>query len=290
MTKQRKSKLSRRDIVRTDSGLTAEALAKKIATLRGSSSVRESSARLSKLESAERVFQHRLIDESVAESERHILELTRALKEQGQPLEPLLVLPAGKSYIVIDGHHRLAAYRTAAWTKLIPIDIFIGTVEEARDEALKRNSRNKLEMTSASKAESAWQMVLGSKKSIKQISELSTVSPRTVSNMRKVRAVLAKRGDVSELSWSDARRAMTGKEVPNADDWRGREADKIVKALLNAGIGQGLTKNPDVTALALRRLNARLPSLLIKEWGHEEASAIREIAEELPAEGKTYEF
>ena len=58
------------------------------------------------------------------------------------------MLPVGEHYYVIDGHHRVDAYHSAKWSRPIPVEVFHGTVDEARIEALVRNSKDKLRMTS----------------------------------------------------------------------------------------------------------------------------------------------
>ncbi|MGY4500402.1 hypothetical protein ACVWYH_004333 [Bradyrhizobium sp. GM24.11] len=91
--------------------------------------------------------------------ENHIYTLAKALHEQKKPLDALQVLQVGEDFYVIDGHHRLAAYDTAKWTKGIPVHVFAGTLSEARLEALASNSRDKMPMTAGSKSEAAWRIV-----------------------------------------------------------------------------------------------------------------------------------
>jgi len=61
---------------------------------------------------------------------------------------------------------------------------------------------------------------------------------------------------------------MVGAEAQdiNAEDWKEKKARKIVEALLDAKIGHGLAKDPEVTALALQMLNSRLPGALVRQW------------------------
>ena len=55
-------------------------------------------------------------------------------------------------------------------------------------------------------------------------------------------------------------------------------------ALLKAKIGQGLAKNPEVTARALQMLNPRLPAALVPRWWMEDPDIKRESAEELQSD------
>ncbi|XIA65695.1 ParB/RepB/Spo0J family partition protein [Bradyrhizobium sp. TZ2] len=101
---------------------------------------------------AEAVFQWRGgPDKDQWDRQNHIHTLAKALKEQGKSLASLLVMPVGQRFYVIDGHHRLAAYDTAEWTKDIPVEVFTGNLTEATLRALDDNVRDKLPMTAMAK-------------------------------------------------------------------------------------------------------------------------------------------
>jgi hypothetical protein len=70
-----------------------------------------------------------------------------------------------------------------------------------------------------------------------------------------------------------------------AEDWRKKKAEKIVEALLDAKIGQGLAKDPEVTALALQMLHPSLPGALVRQWWMEDPDLKSELADELRREG-----
>jgi hypothetical protein len=136
---------------------------------------------------ADQVFQWRQLDLNLAEDERHSRELARVLTDRKQPLDPILVTLVGNRAFVVDGHHRLDAYRAAEWKRSIPVEYFEGTVEEAREEALRRNIENKLPMTRDDKFEAAWRLLKGdSKRTQAAIIELTTVSRRTISTMAAI--------------------------------------------------------------------------------------------------------
>jgi ParB-like chromosome segregation protein Spo0J len=206
----------------------------------------------------------------------HILDLTRALRD-GARLPPILVFPVGREYYVIDGHHRLAAYETAGWTKVIPAQVFAGTLREATRVALRRNSRNQLNITKRDRLSAAWRLVKeeDQEDSIASISEDSGVSQSTVSNMRAVLAALKDKGvspdDIVGLSWNSARLRANGRdeEQPELEDWLEAEATKLVDDIVRCKLGGRLTKNPDITALALAKLNEDLPAALIEYWQDE---------------------
>ena len=56
------------------------------------------------------------------------------------------------------------------------------------------------------------------------------------------------------------------------------------QALLKAKIGQGLSKDPEVTALGLQMLNPSLPAALVREWWMDDPDLKSELAEELRRE------
>ena len=64
---------------------------------------------------ADQVFQWRIREDNLAADIAHIRELARTIRDKWKPLDPLLVTPIGQRFYVVDGHHRLEAYRLARW-------------------------------------------------------------------------------------------------------------------------------------------------------------------------------
>ena len=226
---------------------------------------------------AEKVFQWRLLDTDVANREDHILSMANVIADSGKPLDAILVLQVGGKFYVIDGHHRLAAYDTARWNGDIPARAIGGTLNQAYLEAHRLNSRNKLPMTKEDKQEAAWRLVkLQDGSSREQISEWTTVSTSNISNMRRVLKKLqglersADAIPIADLTWRRALRedwaAEDGGKEWDADEWKEREANKIVEALMKANIGFMLRKQPEITAMALERLDPNLAGALMAEW------------------------
>jgi hypothetical protein len=228
------------------------------------------------------VFQWRIANENVFQSEANTLDMISALKDPGKPLEPILVFPAGGRFYVMDGHHRLDAYRTVKWGRPIPVEMFRGTLEEAHKEALKRNSRNKLSMSKREKSEAAWALVKEGRCSKSEIAELATVGLRTVGNMRATWKALREKepeGAALDYTWTDALRWAHGwAPDDDADDWKEREAQKIVDALRRHKIAGPLLKHLDITAIALERLDPHLPAFLMHEWAASHLEVVEELA------------
>jgi hypothetical protein len=227
----------------------------------------------------EGVFQHRLYGrENIFESQQNILILAKALLETNEPLEPLLVFPVLSRLYVTDGHHRLAAYMTARWSKPIPVEIFRGTLAEARIEALRRNSRNKLSMTNREKSEAAWRLVKAECYSRPDIKAAAGVS---ISNVRDMKAVWEELKDAKaqrklnmsphEFTWARARlwkqRGGTFEDDEwAAESWQERKAEELVALLEKHDITAALRKDPEITAMALAKLMPNTTARLAELW------------------------
>jgi ParB-like chromosome segregation protein Spo0J len=138
------------------------------------------------LAAEEGVFQWRRCGRDPVRSGAHIAQLVRALTNTGRPFDPLLVFQAGGKYFVMDGHHRLAAYEAANWRKPVPVEVFQGSLDDARFTALQSNCRDKLPMKPEDKTEAIWRLVQEDRgHSKQQLVDLGLVSNGTIGNMRK---------------------------------------------------------------------------------------------------------
>ena len=210
---------------------------------------------------ADLVFQWRLTDENLMEDQKHTLELARILKDQDKPLEPILVTPIGSGFYVVDGHHRLQAYRTARWEKTIPVVYFEGTVQEACLEAFRLNCKNKLPMTIDDKREAAWRLLKDGKMSQTTISTETSVSLRTISTRSKTLKDFGER--VRELTWRRAKslKWVSEEELPDMETWKEKKAQAMTKQLLK-NLTKDAYKYPDVLAMALRQIDDNLAQAL----------------------------
>ncbi|MBR0935161.1 ParB/RepB/Spo0J family partition protein [Bradyrhizobium jicamae] len=250
---------------------------------------------------AERVFQWRGSESADQWSRRdHIHTLAKAIEEQGKPLAPLLVMPVGQSFYVIDGHHRLAAYDTAGWDGGIPVEVFPGDLAAARLLALSCNVKDKLPMTKHAKSEAAWQIVkedLGGL-TAQEIADRTSVSLRQVKYMRAawkglpkaIEAAAAAAGeqpvDPMKLSWPKARDIWQGKSAAaytdeERDTWKERKAQEIVDLIQRTNVAAGIMKDMEVTALAFQMLNAELPRALMQHWAGDYSEDIEELAAQI---------
>jgi ParB-like chromosome segregation protein Spo0J len=285
--KREKPKMTRRGLTRISTDETVEGL-KRRHTAAKRSQKSPQAVRLDELRIADQVFQWRRTGYDIEASTDHVLSLARALANNGKPLEPILVLPIGEHYYVIDGHHRVHAYHSVKWSRPLPVEIFDGTVDEARIEALVRNSKDKLRMTKEDKTEGAWKLVKeGSDLTVERVAEITQKSERQVYYMRSAWKQLhalppervPKDKSLSALTWRQARQVLDEKAVDfDADDWREQQAEKLVDELLKAKIV--LSKHPDITALAIERIDPDLPRALVLEWFN-----FKELQEMIDEEG-----
>jgi hypothetical protein len=283
-TKRKETVARRRAITRegikrpSDTGATKEDIERKLATSatpkhtqgNGVVKLKGSSIRV-----AEQVFQWRLRGYNMIPSDDHIFDMATATQRTGE-LEPILVFPVADKYYVMDGHHRLAAYRTAGWKGDVPAIVFEGSLDEAVREALRRNNKNKLPMTSKDRSEAAWRLTKADKPgewpdSISETMDLCAVGKGTVNRMRAAWTELhnGQYGDVKErrdLSWGQAQAKLKGTGTQEFDEESRLEeraqnlADDIARAKLH------LSKDIEVTALALEKLDPGLPAALMAHW------------------------
>lgn len=125
---------------------------------------------------------------------KHVEELATVLRNrpaEERTLAPILVYAIGRSFYVLDGNHRLAAYEQALVYWEIPVEHFAGTLEEAIAEAIRRNSKAVLVMTAAERNEAAWRLVsLEAHPVVAQV-EATGLSKRSILRMRKLHRTLA---------------------------------------------------------------------------------------------------
>ncbi|QOJ34413.1 MAG: ParB N-terminal domain-containing protein [Nitrospira sp.] len=202
----------------------------------------------------EALFQPRQLEEGTAQSGQHLEELKRALQARSR-LDPITVFKIGGEWVCIDGHHRLEAYRQAGRKRLthIPVKIFIGSLEEALCFSIAANAPDKLNLSRADKYEAAWRLVLLGRFSASQISRTSTVSERTVHNMRNNLQRLrheypALKGE--EWTWQNVKEVFRGVGSEYGEHWEETKAKEIANELARRFHGVP-AKRPRVFAKAL---------------------------------------
>lgn len=217
----------------------------------------------------EGTFQWRGSTGDTPASRDHIDGLKKILGQSKEPLDPILVYPSeATGYVVVDGHHRLWAYRKARWEHPVPVVVFRGTPEEAREAALKANNKNKLPLTKEQRQEIAWKMTKeyyldeNTRNSKELTKRLSGVSEGIVSEMRRV--AKKHKEDIRNQTWPQAKLAARGLEPTLDEDWKQKKAGDLAEALRKADVH--VTKYPEILAMALEMVSGDLPRALVEQW------------------------
>lgn len=211
------------------------------------------------------LFQHRRPPEHA--SQAHVRELMKAPK-QGVPLRPIRVFWSGKKWVCIDGHHRLRAYRRAGWNRPVPVQAFMGTLDEAIGLAASENSKDSLAMVSSEKTNAAWRLVCTTELSNLRIVGATGTSERTITTMRGILKRLREMfpgEEPSGWSWMQARAKASGEEGDRAEFDLNEEAQQLANRLLKT-FDKRLGDNLELLAEALEIYDKRLPGALGRYW------------------------
>jgi hypothetical protein len=247
------------------------------------------------------VFQQRGKDRTIfSSSQRHIDNLADFLKANPKAeLDPLTVWWSGARWIVIDGHHRLKAYRQVKSdvtarrvVKALQVEAFNGTLNAAILRSAEGNTKDKLPMTFEEKADCAWRMVClpsADRRSEvftkSQIAKSGGVSERTVASMRKVRREMAAKIDAGEfqgvtddflhstpapelgtLSWGRVQ-AMNAGDTENGGaggEWLDAEVQRWAERLARA-FGKKPVDQPGLMARALLALSPVMVKTMLSD-------------------------
>ena len=205
-------------------------------------------------------FRHHGIDKG------HLRGLVQAVRTTNGKLAPLLLWREMDSngaisgrLILLDGEHRLAAYRSArkgtpGVDQAVPAIVVSCDRTEAKLLALAANAKDALPLTAPERADGAWRLVRdgNAKLSIARIVKASGVSSRTVSYMRG-RAKELSAAEITGAWWRDRQgtlRDFDGEE-PLTDKAREEEIIRIANIIRKAG-GQWPSRDPELIAEALR--------------------------------------
>lgn len=223
---------------------------------------------LSSIEVREMVFQHR--KPHMHASERHVRELADVAKQRD--LDRLTVWWDGKGWTVIDGHHRLKAYKLAGKEhEFVPVEVFEGTPEEALGRAAEANTKDKLQMSSSEKSTAAWRLVVMSEgRSKAQQAQDAGVSVRLVAMMRKAKSTLLNDLEhlparLAEMSWHEARSAAAGETREWTSEEEEVRVEKMATALRKA-LGATADQQPDIFRQALERFSPQLAKALEEDY------------------------
>ena len=167
----------------------------------------------------------------------HKADLAGILKNTGAPLDPVLLWQtdpgaggAPGKLILLDGAHRLAAYRALRWAQPIPAVVLAGIDRrDALGEALRANSKRRLGLSQAERMDAAWRLVrepVPRRYKVREVAAWAGVARATVDNMRARFRVMHEEGIEITGSWARDRRTLNFE----ADDGLGQLSDARRKA------------------------------------------------------------
>lgn len=219
-----------------------------------------------------------------AMSEHHVHGLAKVIKKQGE-VDPVLVWAAGDQSILLDGHHRIEAYKKAQRTDAIPVEYFEGTVDEALAKSGQCNTPLKLPMTNDERQDFAWRMVSLGSYSKRQVALASGIGETQVDRMRAVKRKLGDHSATCCGTWKEARkRGEDVEEERGSDEWKEKQAEAYAGKFTKT-FGNKLATNPELAAMALQiYFGRKLPDLyfqlgeLMTDDEHEQVA--QEVEEE----------
>ncbi len=195
----------------------------------------------------------------------HVRNLAAAVREGEQPLDRLLVVAIGEQHFVVDGHHRLAAYISAEWSKDIPVQVFDGDLDAAEVASIGSNSKDKLAVPKSRKLEKAWRLVLRGVHSIAVIANNAMVAPRTVSYMR-ARLIELGAEEAAQMSWADVKHGRQEGGDWDAEAWIEREASEMAQRVCAVHNKEAVLKSPEVFGAMIEMVNRDLIPGLLGRW------------------------
>lgn len=217
------------------------------------------------------------------QSQSQVRTLMKTPKE-GRPLAPLLVWWAGDKWLLLDGHHRVKAYKAALWGDEVevPVECFVGLLGDAMLQAAATNCRPVLQMDRKERMTAAWRLTMRLKKSKAELASAAAVSTSTISNMRGVLRRLQAR-DLDEFpiptEWGVA--FMQDRGMPMEDiNWEEKEEGIVneMAAALSKTFGKVPNHKKPLLARALDRFDSQITDEVILSIGLDRLKELYEKA------------
>lgn len=171
-------------------------------------------------------------------NEGHKADLAGTIRNTGKALDPVLLwhppdAPKDAKLVLLDGLHRIMAYRAVGWIDGIPALILVGADRRAAlGAALKASGKRVLGLTQSERLDAAWRLVrepVTPRFKVREIATLADVAGRTVDNMRaRFRVMQEEEIEITGYWWRD-RRSRDSEEVGAAmtDTQRRAEIEKL---------------------------------------------------------------
>lgn len=220
----------------------------------GISAPRRKRLPLRKLKTDPGTFQFREFETT----EDHVRGLVDAISA-GNTLDPMTVWVRGEDdFVIVDGHHRYAAYMRSGYNKPVPVILHECGRAEATLLALSENTKTKLPMTKTERDNAAWRLVcsdLGLSKS--ETVKATGVSNGTVGKMRRVRKKLQEQDEDLPPTWWMAMQKLKGLERPEMTEDMAEQMIEARAKALDDKIGKELGRMGNIQWEALARVLER---------------------------------
>lgn len=203
-------------------------------------------------------------------SEQHVSDLVKVVASL-MDLDPVTILVVGNEYILVDGHHRMEAYRAAKVTPAdVPVRYFVGGPLEALIESGAENGKVRLALSPRERQDFAWRLVASGLMTRLQIGTAAGISRAQVTHMRKVNATLGEEAG-GYRSWFKARHAASGKDQPDFTDedietWKAQKADRYANTMARL-FGTSLANDTEIAAMAFVTHFGRRLEDLVRDLG-----------------------
>lgn len=207
----------------------------------------------------------------------HAKGLAQTLRTVGD-LDPVLVwqevdadgLPTGR-LVLLDGHHRLAAYATAKGQRaMIPAVVLTGDRTGAMIAAVQANSRESLPWTKSEHLDAAWRLVRlpGKRITVPAVAKAAGVGAATVDRMRKRwRVMQAEAMEATGQWWRDRHDELPEmKDRPKMTDAERNAAIEQLAGAINKALGKMPWQDQNLAAEALQRAVGTHKLRSMAEW------------------------
>lgn len=168
----------------------------------------------------------------------HVNALEKELKSSGE-LDPIEVCWVSKKFVVVNGHHRLEAYRQSGIKKPIPIKLLIGLSGlELVEHAVSANRKLNLPMDKADIQESRWTLARMLLRDTGKLSaermKAATGAPKgTCQAFREAFKALEGEGlDPFDHTWKETREVMKGHIGMGSYDFDEFDPHAVAKEIL----------------------------------------------------------
>lgn len=184
--------------------------------------------------------------------EAHLSDLAHSLKF-ADDLDPVTVLPCGTVFYLVDGHHRLEAYRRVGRSS-IRVRYLEETPKNARARAMKAGGKRTLALSKQDQMTLAWQNLLSGRYSLRAISRMTEASRPQMDIMSRVRKQLGEAAYDYRQWWQarEAARGLAAKPMlsPEEMDAEDENAGRVLADRLRKAMGDVLSRNAKRTAHA----------------------------------------